>query len=61
MTKEELIEALGLPDKPPERDSNTRPPRPDFAGAAEELGVSEQELMDALGIRRRPPRREENQ
>ena len=58
VTEAELIEALGLPAKPPEPPSeNNRPPRPrlDIPGAAKKLGVSEAELIKILGIPPRPP------
>ncbi|WP_235526232.1 hypothetical protein [Nostoc piscinale] len=39
-------------DQPPE---GHRPPRPDFAAAAQKLGVSEQKLKEALGVPANPP------
>ncbi|MBD2298992.1 hypothetical protein [Nostoc sp. FACHB-190] len=36
-------------------DFNQRPPRPDFAAAAQKLGVSEQKLKEALGVPANPP------
>ncbi|MEG5101513.1 MULTISPECIES: hypothetical protein [unclassified Microcoleus] len=62
VTEAELIEALGLPAKPPEPPSeNNRPPNPppppplDIPGAAKKLGVTEAELIKILGIPPRPP------
>jgi len=62
VTEAELIEALGLPAKPPEPPSeNNRPPSPppppplDIPGAAKKLGVTETELIKILGIPPRPP------
>jgi hypothetical protein len=62
VTEAELIEALGLPAKPPEPPSdNNRPPIPppgpplDIPGAAKKLGVTEAELIQILGIPPRPP------
>jgi hypothetical protein len=54
-----LIEALGLPPKPPESDQeqfrSEPPPRPDFAGAAQKLGTTEAKLVEALGLPPKPP------
>ncbi|WP_235526233.1 hypothetical protein [Nostoc piscinale] len=47
---------MGVPANPPAQ--GQRPPRPDFAAAAQKLGVSEQKLKDALGVPANPP--EEN-
>jgi len=62
VTEAELIEALGLPAKPPEPPSeNNPPPSPppgpplDIPGAAKKLGVTEAELIQILGIPPRPP------
>ena len=62
VSEAELIEALGLPAKPPEPPSeNNRPPSPpprprlDIPGAAKKLGVTEAELIKILGIPPRPP------
>ncbi len=62
VTEAELIEALGLPAKPPEPPSeNNRPPNPpprprlDIPGAAKKLEVTEAELIQILGIPPRPP------
>ncbi|WP_373536538.1 hypothetical protein [Microcoleus sp.] len=61
ITEAELIEALGLPAKPPEPPTeNNRPPGPppppplDIAGAAKKLGVTEADLIKILGIPPRP-------
>ncbi|MEG4862413.1 MULTISPECIES: hypothetical protein [Microcoleaceae] len=60
ITEAELIEALGLPAKPPEPPENNRPPGPpppprlDIAGAAKKLGVTEAQLIKILGIPPRP-------
>lgn len=58
VSEQELIQALGLPAKPP-KEENGRPsgppPRPDIKGAAQRLGVSEEQLIKALGIPPRPP------
>lgn len=62
VSEAELIEALGLPAKPPEPPSeNNRPssppprPRLDIPGAAKKLGVTEADLIKILGIPPRPP------
>lgn len=62
VTEAELIEALGLPAKPPEPPTeNNRPPslppppRLDIPGAAKKLGVTEADLIKILGIPPRPP------
>jgi hypothetical protein len=62
-TEAQLIEALGLPAKPPEppSDNNNRPLYPppppplDIRGAAKKLGVTEAQLIQILGIPSRPP------
>lgn len=60
VTEAKLIEALGLPPKPPEppSDKNCPPPPPppplDIPGAAKKLGVSEAQLIQILGIPPRP-------
>ncbi|WP_341735576.1 hypothetical protein [Microcoleus sp. CAWBG640] len=61
VTEAKLIEALGLPPKPPEPPSDqNRPPCPqpppplDIPGAAKKLGVSEAQLIQILGIPPRP-------
>lgn len=60
VTEAKLIEALGLPAKPPEppSDKNCPPPPPppplDIPGAAKKLGVSEAQLIQILGIPPRP-------
>ena len=62
VSEAELIEALGLPAKPPEPPTeNNRPPGPpprprlDIPGAAKKLGVIEADLIKILGIPPRPP------
>ncbi|MEK0189059.1 MAG: hypothetical protein EAZ98_23705, partial [Oscillatoriales cyanobacterium] len=62
VTEAKLIEALGLPPKPPEPPSDQNrppcppPPRPlDIPGAAKKLGVSEAQLIQILGIPPHPP------
>jgi hypothetical protein len=62
VTEARLIEALGLPAKPPEPPTdNNRPPCPppppplDIPGAAKKLGVTEARLIQILGIPPRPP------
>lgn len=60
VTEAKLIEALGLPPKPPEPPSDqNRPPCPppplDIPGAAKKLGVSEARLIQILGIPPHPP------
>ena len=62
VTEAELIEALGLPAKPPEPPSENNPPpnppprpRLDIPAAAKKLGVTEAELIKILGIPPRPP------
>lgn len=40
------------------RDQDQKPPRPDFAAAAETLGTTEEALIDALGLPEAPPARE---
>lgn len=62
VTEAQLIEALGLPAKPPEPPTeNNRPPSPpprprlDIPGAAKKLGVTEADLIKILGIPPRPP------
>lgn len=47
-----IAQASQPSDQPPE---GQRPPRPDFAAAAQKLGVSEQKLKDALGVPAHPP------
>lgn len=60
VTEAKLIEALGLPAKPPEppSDKNCPPPPPppplDIPGAAKKLGVTEAQLIQILGIPPRP-------
>ncbi len=61
VTEAKLIEALGLPPKPPEPPSDkNRPPCPppppplDIPGAAKKLGVTEAQLIQILGIPPRP-------
>ncbi|MGB3265160.1 MAG: hypothetical protein WBA89_14550 [Microcoleus sp.] len=61
VTEAQLIEALGLPTKPPEPPTeNNRPPGPppppplDIAGAAQKLGVTEAQLIKVLDIPPRP-------
>ena len=61
VTEAQLIEALGLPAKPPEPPTeNNRPPEPppppplDIPGAATKLGVTEAQLIEILGIPPRP-------
>jgi hypothetical protein len=52
--------ALDVPDRRMgDRDGMGRPPRPDFAAAAETLGVSEADLKAALGVPETPPERDE--
>ena len=62
VTEAQLIEALGLPAKPPAppSDKNSPPPPPpppplDIPGAAKKLGVTEAQLIKFLGIPPRPP------
>lgn len=62
VTEAQLIEALGLPAKPPAppSDKNSPPPPPpppplDIPGAAKKLGVTEAQLIKVLGIPARPP------
>ncbi|MEG4802455.1 hypothetical protein QUB63_15240 [Microcoleus sp. ARI1-B5] len=62
ITEAELIEALGLPAKPPEPPSDNNrplypppPPPLDIPGAAKKLGVTEARLIQILGIPPRPP------
>ncbi len=61
VTEAQLIEALGLPTKPPAppTDKNCPPPPPpprlDIPGAAKKLGVTEAQLIKVLGIPPRPP------
>lgn len=56
ITEAQLVEALGLPPKPPESDrESARPPRPDFAAAAQKLGTTESKLVEALGLPPKPP------
>lgn len=56
ITEAQLVEALGLPPKPPESDrERARPPRPDFAAAAQKLGTTESKLVEALGLPPKPP------
>jgi|GEM_PF-1968046 U5 snRNP spliceosome subunit len=62
VTEAQLIEALGLPAKPPAPPTqNNRPPSPppppplDIPGAAKKLGVTEAQLIKFLGIPPRPP------
>ncbi|MCW6049082.1 hypothetical protein K4039_03050 [Lyngbya sp. CCAP 1446/10] len=61
ITEAELIEALGLPAKPPEPPSDKNrplypppPPPLDIPGAAKKLGVTEAQLIKILGIPPRP-------
>ncbi|MDQ2097645.1 MAG: hypothetical protein QQW96_08365 [Tychonema bourrellyi B0820] len=61
VTEAQLIEALGLPTKPPAPPSDNNcpppppPPRLDIPGAAKKLGVTEAQLIQILGIPPRPP------
>ena len=63
ITEAKLIEALGLPAKPPEPPSDNKnrplypppPPPLDIPGAAKKLGVTEAQLIQILGIPPRPP------
>ena len=61
VTEAQLIEALGLPTKPPAPPSDNNcpppppPPRLDIPGAAKKLGVTEAQLIQVLGIPPRPP------
>lgn len=58
ITKDKLVQALGLPDKPPTDDQGRPsgpPPRPDLKAAAQRLGITEEQLVKALGIPARPP------
>ncbi len=62
VTEAQLIEALGLPAKPPAPPTeNNPPPGPppppplDIPGAAKKLGVTEAQLIKVLGIPARPP------
>lgn len=62
VTEAQLIEALGLPAKPPapptENNRPLSPPPPpplDIPGAAKKLGVTEAQLIKVLGIPPRPP------
>ena len=62
ITEAKLIEALGLPAKPPEAPTTTNsppclppPPPLDIPGAANKLGVTEAQLIKVLGIPPRPP------
>jgi hypothetical protein len=62
ITEAELIEALGLPAKPPEPPTASNsppclppPPPLDIPGAAKKLGVTEARLIQILGIPPRPP------
>ncbi len=60
VTEQQLVEALGLPPKPPESSNQNQlppdpPPRPDFASAAQKLGTTEAKLVEALGLPPKPP------
>ena len=58
ITKDKLVQALGLPEKPPTDDQGRPsgpPPRPDLKAAAQRLGITEEQLVKALGIPARPP------
>ena len=57
ITKDKLVQALGLPEKPPTDDQGRPsgpPPRPDLNAAAQRLGITEAQLVKALGIPARP-------
>ena len=52
-TSQQIAQTPQQPNQTP--DGQRRPRRPDFAAAAQKLGVTEQQLKDALGVPANPP------